>query len=92
MAVYTVQGNNLLGKLGTAAQLIGTAAGVPALGTLGLGMSALGGIYNNNGFDNGYTTPGFQNVNNGGLFSPLGNLFSGNIAGNNPDLKTQKGK
>ena len=90
MAVYTVQGNNLLGKLGTAAQLIGTAAGVPALGTLGTGMSILGGIYN--GFGNGYTTPGFQNVNNGGLFSPLGNLFSGNIAGNNPDLKTQKGK
>ncbi|MBQ4429986.1 MAG: hypothetical protein II877_00675 [Synergistaceae bacterium] len=87
MSVHYVKGGNTLGALGSIAGLAGTAAGVPWLSALGLGMNAYGQLRGGGG----YTTPGWQNTNNNPL-NVIGGLFSGNIASQNPDIKSARGK
>lgn len=86
MSVHYVKGGNTLGALGSIAGLAGTAAGVPWLSALGLGMNAYGQLRGGGG----YQTPGWVNRN---TIDEIGGLFSGNIASqDNPDAKTRKGK
>ncbi len=85
MSVKYVKGGNTLGALGTIAGLAGTAAGVPWLSVLGAGMNTYGKLRG------GYQTPGWVNTNNNPL-NVIGGLFSGNIASQNPDIKSARGK
>lgn len=87
MAVHNVKGGSgLLNYFANNAQIVGMATGQPWLTALGMGMNAY------NTYNNGtYQTPGFQNQNNNPL-NIFGGLFSGNIASQNPDMKTQGGK
>ncbi|MBQ4432088.1 MAG: hypothetical protein II877_11345, partial [Synergistaceae bacterium] len=77
--VQYVKGSSLLGNLGTLAKVGGMfIPGAGWLTPLGYGMSAADGLIN------GYSTPGFQNKNNGGLL--------GTLSASNPDFLTQGGK
>ncbi len=87
MSVHYVKGGNTLGALGSIAGLAGTAAGVPWLSALGLGMNAYGQLRGGGG----YQTPGWLNTNNNPM-NVIGGLFSGNIASQNPDIKSARGK
>ena len=87
MSVQYVRGGNTLGSIGTIASVAGMVTGQPWLTALGQGMNAYGQIRNGGS----YTTPGFQNQNNNPL-NWLGGLMAGNIARNNPDQTTQRGK
>lgn len=85
MSVQYVKGSNPFGTLGMLANIGGIVTGQPWLTALGQGMNAFGQ------FSNGYTSPGFQNTNNNPM-NWLGGLMAGNIATNNPDQTTQRGK
>lgn len=87
MAVQYVKGSNPFGALGSIAGIAGTAAGIPWLSALGMGMDAYGQLSKGGG----YTTQGWQNQNSNPL-NWLGGLMSGNIASSNPDQQTRKGK
>ena len=87
MAVQYVKGGNSLGTLGTIAGLAGTAMGVPWLSALGMGMNAYGQLQGGGS----YQTPGWLNQNNN-PFSWLGSLSQGNIASQNPDQISARGK
>ena len=84
MSVQYVKGGNYLGALGTLAGMAGTAAGMPWLSALGMGMDAYGQLRSGTG----YKTPGWVNHN---TMEEIGGLFKGNIA-DNPDEKTRRGK
>lgn len=85
MAVHYVSGGSPFGTLGMLANLGGIVTGQPWLTALGQGLNVYGQ------YRNGYTSPGFQNQNNNPL-NWLGGLMKGNIATNNPDQTTQRGK
>lgn len=85
MAVHYVKGGNSLGALGNFAGIAGTAFGVPWLSALGMGINAYGQLRGGEG----YNTPGWVNCNS---LDDIGGLFSGNIASNNPDMKSARGK
>lgn len=88
MAVHYVKGSNPFSTIGTIASIAGMATGQPWLTALGYGANAYGNTGGSLG--GGFTTPGFQNVNNNPL-PFLSGLFSGNIA-SNPDHQSQRGK
>ena len=84
MSVIAVNNNNggLLGTLGSLATLAGGFAGVPMLGALGSGMSAVNSAMNGDALGTAQALGGFNNA--GGLsqiLSGLGNLFGTNNTG-----------